>query len=241
MTALTDQIAVVTGASSGIGRAIALALAAQGARLYLLGRKREALEAVAASARAKATRVLISQTDLTQDTQIGECIKDLQEKFGQVDVLVHSAGVISLGKLEDATIHDLDSQYQTNVRTVYLLTQATLPLLRVRPGQIVFINSSVGLNSRADVGQFAATQHALKAIADSLRQEVNADGVRVLSVFPGRTATPRQAAIHRIEGKPYRPELLLQPEDIASVVVNALSLPRTAEVTDISIRPMIKT
>ena len=232
---------MVTGASSGIGRAIALALAAEGATLYLIGRKRETLEAVAATARAKAARVLISQIDLTQDAQIGQCTLDLQEQFGQVDVLVHSAGVISLGTLEESAIHDLDSQYQANLRAPYVLTKALLPLLRVRPGQIVFINSSVGLTTRAAVGQFAATQHALKAIADSLRHEVNADGVRVLSMFPGRTATPRQATIHRIEGKPYRPELLLQPEDIASVVLNALSLPRTAEVTDISIRPLIKT
>ena len=90
------------------------------------------------------------------------------------------------------------------------------------------------------MGQFSATQHALKAIADSLRQEVNADGIRVLSVFPGRTATPRQASLHEIEGKRYQPELLMQPEDVATVVVNALGLPRTAEVTDVSIRPMIK-
>jgi NADP-dependent 3-hydroxy acid dehydrogenase YdfG len=115
-----------------------------------------------------------------------------------------------------------------------------LPMLRSRHGQVVFINSSVGTRAPANVGQYAATKHALKAIADSLRDEVNADGMRVLSVFLGRTATPMQAAIYEMEGRTYRPELLLQPEDVAAVVINALTLPRTAEVTDISIRPFKK-
>ena len=77
-------------------------------------------------------------------------------------------------------------------------------------------------------------------MGDSLRDEVNEDGVRVLSVFPGRTATPRQERIHAGEGREYRPERLLQPADVASVVVCALELPRTAEVTDISLRPFLK-
>jgi NADP-dependent 3-hydroxy acid dehydrogenase YdfG len=77
----------------------------------------------------------------------------------------------------------------------------------------------------------------LKALADSLRQEVNADGIRVLTVFLGRTATPIQEAIHRREGRTYLPEQLLQPDDVAAVVLNALTLPATAEVTELSIRP----
>jgi NADP-dependent 3-hydroxy acid dehydrogenase YdfG len=104
----------------------------------------------------------------------------------------------------------------------------------------VFINSSAGLGAKAGVGQYAASKHALKAIADSLRAEVNALGLRVLSVFPGRTASPMQAAVHALEGKAYHPESLLQPQDVAAVVLNALSLPRSAEVTDISIRPLVK-
>jgi NADP-dependent 3-hydroxy acid dehydrogenase YdfG len=90
------------------------------------------------------------------------------------------------------------------------------------------------------VSQYAATKHALKAVADSLRAEVNSQGIRVLSVYPGRTATPTQESLHALEGKPYRPTRLLQPEDVAAVVMNALCLPRTAEVTDIHIRPMMK-
>jgi NADP-dependent 3-hydroxy acid dehydrogenase YdfG len=142
--------------------------------------------------------------------------------------------------LETASVGDLDRQYVANVRAPYLLTQALLPELRAREGQMVFINSTVGLTARANIGQFAATQHALKAIADSLREEINPHGVRVVTIYAGRTATPRQAKIHAIEGKPYPRERLMQPEDVASVVLNALTLPRSAELTDVRARPMLK-
>jgi NAD(P)-dependent dehydrogenase (short-subunit alcohol dehydrogenase family) len=148
--------------------------------------------------------------------------------------------VISLGQLEVAPVEDFDWQYRINGRAPYALTQALLPMLRARRGQIVFINSSVGLGARANVGQYAATKHALKAIADSLRGEENADGLRVLSVFLGRTATPMQQAVHEMEGRAYHPKRLMRPEDVATVEINALSLPRSAEVTDISIRPLAK-
>jgi NADP-dependent 3-hydroxy acid dehydrogenase YdfG len=147
--------------------------------------------------------------------------------------------VIHLDPLERAHVENLDLQYATNVRAPYLLTKYLLPLLTAAHGQIVFINSSAGLTAkRPEVGQYGATKHALKAIADSLREEVNPKGVRVLTMYLGRTATPMQEALYHKEGKVYLPEALVQPEDVASVVVQALLLPRTAEVTDISIRPM---
>jgi NADP-dependent 3-hydroxy acid dehydrogenase YdfG len=123
------------------------------------------------------------------------------------------------------------------------LTQALLPLLKIRSGQIVFINSSRGLeirNTGLNSGFYSSTQHALRALADSLRQEINADGVRVLSIYPGRTATPRMKAIYESEGWTYRPELLLRAEDVAEIVLSSLLLPRTAEVTNIEMRPLAK-
>lgn len=143
--------------------------------------------------------------------------------------------------MEGARAEDLDVQYATNVRAPYVLTQRLLPLLIAAHGQVVFINSSAGLTAkRPEVGQYAATKHALKAIADSLREEVNPKGVRVLSMYLGRTATPMQEALCRQEGGSYDPEVLLQPGDVASVLVQTLLLPAAAEVTDISIRPMRK-
>ena len=240
MTAFADQIAVVTGASSGIGRAIALGLAAQGAILCLVGRKLQTLEVVAEKARTTGYRVLSYRTDLTVDKDIQDLAANLRRDVGAVDVLVHSAGVISLGRLETEPADKLDWQYRSNVRAPYVLTQTLLPMLKSRRGQIVFINSLAGLGASAIAGQYGATKHALKAIADSLREEVDAEGLRVLSVFLGKVATPMQVDVLKIEGRAYHPERLIQPEDVASVVINTLSLPRTAEVTDITIVPLMK-
>lgn len=237
---LKDHIAVVTGASSGIGRAIALALARQGAELCLAARGRTALEQVCAEVCAGGGRAHLCCTDLTRDEDIHTLAETVRTSFGRVDVLVLCGGAIFHGKLEAAPLDQFDLQYRSNLRGHYALIQSLLPLLRQQRGQIVFINSSAGLRSPATVGQFSATQHAFRAIADSLRDEVNGDGIRVLSIYPGRTATPRMAALFEKEGRLYRPELLLQPEDIAAMVTRVLTLPRTAEVTDISIRPMQK-
>ena len=233
-------MAVVTGASSGVGRAIALALARQGAEVCAIGRNSNALAETVAAARrfSPATAFPI---DLTVEKNFEPLLRYLGEKAGKLDILVHSAGVIHQDPMEQARIEDLDLQYATNVRAPYLLTKRLLPFLARARGQIVFINSSVGLAvRRPEVGQYAATKHALKAIADSLREEVNPKGIRVLTLYLGRTATPMQQALFQQEGSDYHPETLLQPEDVASIVVHALTLPRTAEVTEISIRPMTK-
>ena len=240
MNTLHGHIAVVTGAGSGVGQAIALALAAQGATLCLVGRTPATLEATVCGAKHAMVTACCYPTDLTHDSAVQALAEQLQHEWDAIDILVHSAGAYAMGPLETTPVTELDVQYRTNVRAPYLLTQALLPLLRRRQGQVVFINSSVGLAARGQVGPYAATKHALKALADSFREEVNAAGLRVLSVYLGRTASPMQAMIHAMEGKAYHPEYLLQPSDVAAVVLNALCLPRTAEVTDISIRPMRK-
>jgi NADP-dependent 3-hydroxy acid dehydrogenase YdfG len=131
--------------------------------------------------------------------------------------------------------------YNRKVAHVAALFAACHPLLVESSGQVIFINSTQGLKAAAGVGQFAATQHAIKAVSDSLRDEVNASGVRVTSIFLGRTATERQRAIFAIEGRPYPPERLIQPADVGGLVLFLLRLPRTSEVTDILLRPMQKT
>jgi len=198
------------------------------------------LKEVVERAQSTSPRVLGQQADLTQDAQVYDLAKRLTREFKQIDILVHSAGDISQSRMDQALIEDLDWQYRVNVRAPYLLTQALLPGLKSSQGQVVFINSSAGLTARGGVGQYAATKHALKAVADSLRDEVNPEGIRVLSIYLGRTATRMQKLVHEMEGREYRPERLIQPADVAAVVVHALNLPRTAEVTDIQIRPFMK-
>jgi NADP-dependent 3-hydroxy acid dehydrogenase YdfG len=240
MGIFTDHVAIVTGASSGVGKAIARHLAVHGATLYLIGRNRENLEKVATEIRSYSTQAFTYEVDLARTERIEAFVSRLRQDVCSVDLLIHSAGVISPGRVESTPVENLDWHYDTNVRAPYFLTQQLLPLLKVHQGQIVFINSSAALNARAALSQYAAMKSAQKALANSLREEVNADGIRVLTVFLGRTATPMQAVLYEREKIPYHPEILLQPEDVAAVVSNALSLPRTAEVTDISIRPLRK-
>ena len=235
-----NQTSIITGATSGIGKAIALSLAATGMTLGLVGRDASRLEAVSSQVRDHSVRVESFRADLCSEENIRRVASDLQRRFGELDVLIHSAGIFHMGTISQVSVHELDALYQINVRAPYILTQALLPMLSVRRGQVVFINSSAGLMARAGVGAYAASKHALKAIADSLREEVNDLGVRVITVYPGRTATPLQKKIREQEGARYTPDLLLQPEDVAKAVVNALEMPHTAEVTDIHIRPMHK-
>jgi NADP-dependent 3-hydroxy acid dehydrogenase YdfG len=167
-------------------------------------------------------------------------VKAFLRRYGRLDILVHSNGVYTAAPLERAPVRDFDRLWASNVRSPFLLTQLVLPELRSSAGQIVFVNSSSGTGTRPGVGQFAATQHALRSLADTYRAELNPEGIRILSVFPGRTATERQRAIYAQEGREYVPDQLLQPQDIGQTVAALLSLPRTAEVTDLWIRPAVK-
>jgi NADP-dependent 3-hydroxy acid dehydrogenase YdfG len=235
-----EQSAVITGASSDIGGAIATAVASTGASVCLIGRNAARLRALANNLSTTARAVMVYEADLTVDSVVKKLVRRLKDKFEAIDVLVHCAGAFTKGNIESTRVQELDHLYRANVRLPFILTQGMLPLLRVRTGQIVFINSSQGLEAGATTGLYASTKHALKAFADSLRQEVNAEGIRVLSVYPGRTATARMRTLYKAEGWRYQPKLLLQAQDIAQIVVASLQLPRTAEVTNLEIRPLIK-
>ena len=240
MGAIEGQIAVVTGGGSGVGAAVAVTLARAGADVLLVGRSQEKLQKVAAKVRSFGSKAKCYSIDLATSSGPFELARQLAQDIPSVDILVQSAGVYFSSPIERASLAEFDKQYQTNVRAPYLLAQSLLPMLKVQRGQVVFVNSSSGISAKPTTAQYDSTKHALRAIADSLRAEVNAQGVRVLSVYLGRTATEMQEKIFQNDGLPYRPELLLQPEDVASVILNALCLSRTAEVTDIHIRPMNK-
>jgi NADP-dependent 3-hydroxy acid dehydrogenase YdfG len=235
---MAGQSAVVTGGSSGIGHAIAMALAEEGMSLRLVGRDTDRLEQVARSAKHRTRDVGWTAVDLTRPRQIEDYAAQLRSE--RIGVLVHSAGLYVRGPHAERAGDEYAAVFAANVSGPMHLTRLLLPSLREAQGQIVFINSTQGLAASANVGMFAATQHALRAMADTLRDEVNGDGVRVLAIYPGRTATPRQERIFELEGRTYAPERLLQPEDIATMIMAALKLPRTAEVTNLTIRPMLK-
>ncbi len=226
---------MVTGASGAIGGALVVALARQGADVILAGRDRERLESTAATVGDRAREIAVC--DLALPEEAARLAARLRGEGRGLDVLAHAAGLFLEGELEAADDLAFDRLLRVNLRAPLELTRGLLPALRQRQGQVVFVNSSVA--ARRGVGLYAATKHALRAVADSLRDEVNRDGVRVLSVYPGRTASAMQEAIFRAEGRAYDPARLLRAEDVAQSIVGALSLARTAEVTDIHLRPML--
>lgn len=230
---LSGKTAVVAGASGGIGRAVALALGAERMRLVLVGRDGERLGAVLHEAGPAAQPLAI-------DLVGPDAAEAVAAQAGEAHVLVWSASAYAGGSHAELAPDQAARLFENNVQACYRLVRALLPALIGSRGQVVFINSTQGLNASEGVGVYAGTQHALRAMADSLRHEVNRDGVRVLTIYVGRTATPMQERIFATEGRPYAPEMLVQPEDIAAMVIAALKLPYTAEVTELTIRPMLK-
>jgi NADP-dependent 3-hydroxy acid dehydrogenase YdfG len=232
-----EKVALVTGASQGIGRAIALRLALAGYAVWAVARRLPQLEEL--SREAPDGRIIAAQCDLSEPMAIADLVAQVSTETPQLHAVVHCSGSIVHGSITDTAVAELRRQFTDNVESAYSLTQALLPYL-VSSASIVFLNSSQGLRAAADTSQFAASMHARKAVADALRDELNERGIRLTSIYPGRTATPRQEAIYGKHGWTYQPELLLQPEDIAALALAVLELPATAEVTDIVVRPATK-
>jgi NAD(P)-dependent dehydrogenase (short-subunit alcohol dehydrogenase family) len=239
MISLENHVAVVTGASSGIGKAIASGLARKKAALCLVGRSAAELEKLKEDLIQDAPNVAICKADLAREADVNNAAAAVLKAFGRVDILVHSAGFLSLGAVEHGTRESLDLHFKVNFSAPYFLTQALLPALKKTRGQIVFINSSAVQRAIPGLAQYSSAKFALKGLADCLREEINPHGVRVVSIYPGQTATPMQRQLHQEKDKLYQPEQLLQPDDIADVVIHSMTLSRRAELTDIYIRPMV--
>lgn len=240
MRDLRDQTALVTGASSGIGAAIAVKLAEHGVHLGLVGRNAERLRAVADQCGVHWKHVKIYHADLAVEADINSLKAAVDHELGRLDILVHAAAMLEQGPVEDLPADSFLRQFRVNVLAPYALTHLFLPTIRRRRGQIVFINSRAGLQALPLLTQYSATKHALRALADGLREEVAADGVRVLSIYPGKTATPLQRGLLRPPGIKYDANTLVQPEDVAEVVIHGLTLPENAELTDVVVRPQLE-
>ena len=225
-----NKRALVTGASSGIGQAIAQALAAEGAQVH----------AVARSWPAQPEAWQLHHADFTAESDIKRLATEVSTSSAPLDLLIHCAGVLEIGTVAEFSMAQLDAMYQVNVRAPFLLTQLLLPQLTANKGQIVFINSSTAVAPNIALAGYSSAKAALKSIADCLRLEVNSNGVRVMSVYPGKTASVMQQRAHELAGKPYNAAKLMQPQDVAQMVLSALALPRTAEMMDLYIRPMQK-
>ncbi len=240
MSRFAERIAVVAGATGAIGGAVARALAGEGASLALLGRDEARLREIGTKLDAGDGAVRTVAGDLADRSAVARVGAAAESLGDGLDLLVHAAGAFRAGPVESAPIEDLDLQFAVNVRAPYLLTRRLLPALRARRGLVVFVNSTAGLGAAAGSAAYAASKHALRAIADGLRAEVNADGVRVLSVYPGRTRGRMQREVCRGLGQRYDAERFLDPADLATAIVDAAALPPSAEVYDLRLRPASK-
>lgn len=225
------QSALVTGASSGIGRAIALAFLDKGMHVYLVGRDVAKLERVAAHDPANTTIV-------AADLATQEGIALVGAAASRLDVLVSAAGQFLHSPTALISRDRWAALDAVNLYAPILLAVTCLAQLKASSGQIVFINSSAIHTARPGLAAYAAGKCGLQAAVNVLRQEVNSDGIRVLSVFPGRTDTPMQRAVLESEGRSAPPGSMMMPEDVAAMVLAAINLPRSAEVTEVAMRPM---
>ncbi len=238
MSSLEGQIAVVTGASSGIGKACSYALARAGVTVCLLGRNFNELKVIENEIKKYAPLSELYEVDLFQDDEVARVVASIKNKFQKIQILVHSAGIYSAGSVLESSVIELDKQYKINIRAPYLLTQMLMPIIDNNLGQIGFVNSTVATSAKANLSHYCSTKAALKAFADSLRAEINSEGIRVLTIYPGRTATPMQEDVCRHEGVAYNTEVMIQPDQVADILLSSFEMSRDAEITDITMRPM---
>jgi len=237
--ALAGKVAVVTGAGSGMGTAIASVLAAEGARVAIAGRRREALEGVAA---AMIGEVVVHPADISDPTQCQNLARAVLERWGRIDILVNNAGINRKRRAyADSEVEDWDSVVQTNLNGVFYCTRAFLPTMRQqRDGQVINISSGAGRRPSQISGvAYSASKHGVHAMTFLLNDEEWSNGIRASIIAPGEVATPI------MEQRPSVPPRetwkdMLQPEDIAGAVRYLALLPKRVLVDELSIRPAVR-
>ncbi|MFF0297144.1 SDR family oxidoreductase [Kitasatospora sp. NPDC004615] len=223
---------LITGAGSGIGSAVADKLTARGEEVWLLAR--DARRAAQLRERYPEARTLVG--DLDDPAKLSWAFGH-QALPVELDSLLHIAGVVELGTIGETPVKAWQQQLNVNTVAPAEITRLLLPSLRLARGHVVFVNSGAGLRADPTWGSYAASKFAVRAVADALRQEEHANGVRVTTVYPGRTATAMQVKVHQQEGKEYDPSKWIAPESVATAILAALDLPRDAEITEITVRP----
>ncbi len=240
---LEGKVAIVTGSSSGIGEATAIALAAEGAKVAIAARRAERLNALAERIAASGGTALPIVTDVTDDAQVNHLVQKAIAELGGLDILVNNAGIAVLGTIESGNVADWRRSIEINVLGVLSATHAVLPFLKAQQsGHIVNISSVAGRTARAGIGVYNATKWGVNAISEALRQEVYKDNIRVTIIEPGLVDTEINDHItdpvskQRIEER--RKALTpLQAEDIAAAIVYAVTQPQRVNVNEILIRP----
>lgn len=224
---------LLTGAGSGIGAATARLLHGRGDALVLLARSTGRAEELRAS--FPGARAVVA--DLARPAAAYRALMAPGALPDSLDGVVHAAGVVRLAPVEATLPDDVAEQLAVNLHAPMLLTSALLAAVRRGAGTHVFVNSTAGLTANAGWSAYAAGKWGLRGFADALRAEEAEHGVRVSTVFPGRTATPMQAEVHRAEGRGYDPDRWIRPETVAAEIVRVLDLPPDATVAELVLRP----
>jgi 3-oxoacyl-[acyl-carrier protein] reductase len=231
----TQSTAFVTGATHGIGRATAFALGRAGYRVGVCARTAAKVEALVVELRAEGIEAAGASADVADPEQVRRVVAHAVEQLGEIGVLVNNAGVLIARPFEELTLEDWDVTMATNLRSLYLVTREVLPgMRRRREGTIVNVASLAGRSGFAGGTAYTASKHAVLGFARSLMLEVRKDGVRVVTVCPGSVDTGM--LVDQPMLTPNR-ERILQPEDVADVILHAVRLPGRALVSELDIRP----
>ncbi|HGO2175536.1 TPA: SDR family oxidoreductase [Staphylococcus aureus] len=231
MTVLTDKVAVVTGAGSGIGEAIATLLHEEGAKVVLAGRNKEKLQNVANQLSQDSVKVV--PTDVTNKEEVDELIKIAQQTFGGLDIVINSAGQMLSSKITDYQVDEWDSMIDVNIKGTLYTAQAALPtMLEQSSGHLINIASISGFEVTKSSTIYSATKAAVHTITQGLEKELAKTGVKVTSISPGMVDTAITAAYNPTDRKK------LEPKDIAEAVLYALTQPKHVNVNEITVRPV---
>ncbi len=241
MPNLQGKVALVTGASTGMGRAITVAMAAEGATLGLVARNADRLEEAAAQARTDGA-VLAFPGDVADNDLVKRVVLEMVEQFGRIDILVNSAGTNSFHRnLADLSIEDWNRVMSTNLTGAFLFTRHVLPHMRkAGKGLIINISSGAGLQPSAPAGAaYSASKHALHSLTGSINAEERRHGIRASVIAPGETDTPNLDLRPR---PPSREDLakMLRPEDIANAVIYVATQPDSVAVELLVINPTVR-
>jgi len=242
-SSLTGKVALITGASSGIGEATAIAMAQAGAAVALGARRTDRLELLAARLRNDGARVLTLELDVNDEGACAWAVQRTRSELGGLDILVNSAGLMLLGPIIDADTEDWRRMIFTNVLGLMYMTHAAVQgMAEQGSGEIVNISSVAGRQARSGAGVYNASKWAVNAFSESLRQEVTERGVRVSLVEPGAVATELTDHITHPQSKQgaeqmYGSMRALQAEDIARAIVYVVTQPAHVAINEILVRP----
>jgi NAD(P)-dependent dehydrogenase (short-subunit alcohol dehydrogenase family) len=230
---LNGKVAIVTGASRGVGRAICIAFAEEGATIVLAARSPEKLAETAEEVRKAGAKAEIVVTDLTREEAIKNLMNVTNEKFSRLDILVNNAGVTVSAELERTSTQDWDRLFAVNARAPFILCRESLPLLKKAPrAYIINIVSVVGVKCYALQSAYTASKHALRGMTKSLAEELKDSNVRVHSICPGGIDTDMIGQIR----PDIKKEDLMQPEEIAELVVYLVTHKGNAVIDELHIR-----